>query len=92
MKDSPPFHSMGTLAMLMLMELSKFLYNLILQNLFSAELAPVKRQNKWGYVNAKGEVVIDFRYDNAIQFDGDSAIVLVGNNYHIIDRQGKNRY
>ena len=47
-------------------------------------------QELWGYINARGEWVIEPQYDHALDFyDGDYAIAEMERGYGIIDRQGK---
>ena len=58
-------------------------------NLFSSGFLAVKSNEKWGYINTKGEVVIDLLYDNASAFYEDTAIVTINNKYQLIDKQGK---
>ena len=43
--------------------------------LFSDGLAAVKKNGKWGYINEKNEVVIDFAYDHAYAFSEGYAVV-----------------
>lgn len=43
------------------------------------ELKPVYVNNKWGYLNAKGETVIKAEYDSAYNFDSTTQIALVAN-------------
>lgn len=42
---------------------------------FSDDLAAVKQNGKWGYINLKGEVVIGFQYDFASYFSEGYAVV-----------------
>lgn len=42
---------------------------------FSDGLAAVKKNGKWGYINTKGDVVIDFIYDDAAPFNEGRALV-----------------
>ncbi len=44
---------------------------------------------KSGYINADGNVVIDFQYDEAYPFSEGLAVVRIGDNYGYIDRTGK---
>ena len=58
------------------------------------ELILAKQNNKYGYINIKGEVVIDFKYDTASEFKGKYAYVQSNStnssdkNYYIIDERG----
>lgn len=64
---------------------------------FSDELAAVMQNNKWGYIDTKGNVVIDFKYDMAYSFSENKAVVGIEEksndeikmNWGIIDRSGK---
>ena len=62
---------------------------------FSEGLAAVKLNGKWGYLDTKGQVVIDFKYKTAGMFSGGKASVQAqtqknGHWFDIdIDRQGK---
>ena len=40
---------------------------------------------KWGYINIKGELVIDFKYDEATQFYDDVASVKYEGHQIVID-------
>lgn len=40
---------------------------------FREGLAAVKKDEKWGYINQRGEVIIDFEYDHATEFNGGMA-------------------
>ncbi|MDX1357235.1 MAG: WG repeat-containing protein [Clostridia bacterium] len=42
---------------------------------FKEGLAAVKKDEKWGYINENGEVVIDFQYDHVTEFNGGIACV-----------------
>lgn len=44
-------------------------------DLFSSGLSMVKKNEKYGFINKKGEVVIPFMYDSAFAFDGDYTVV-----------------
>ncbi|MEE8043841.1 MAG: WG repeat-containing protein [Thermodesulfobacteriota bacterium] len=46
--------------------------------------------NKWGFVNKKGEIVIEPQFENAVSFSGGLAIVeLGGGKWGYIDKKGK---
>lgn len=59
---------------------------------FSCGLAPVKSGESWGYINEKGETVIDAKYSFATQFysDGYACVADADGGYMIIDTDGKN--
>jgi hypothetical protein len=42
---------------------------------FCNGLAPVRKNDKWGYINKKGEVVVDYLYTGAREFSGGLACV-----------------
>ncbi len=44
---------------------------------------------KWGYMNKKGDLVIDYIYNEAYDFHEDIACVKVGDNYGYIDKYGQ---
>lgn len=50
---------------------------------------PVKKNNKWGYLDSKGEIVIETTYDSVEPFHNGYAIVCKNNLYGIIDTTGK---
>ena len=54
---------------------------------FTCGLAAVQSQDtlKWGYINIKGELVIDFKYDEATQFYDDVASVKYEGHQIVID-------
>ena len=62
---------------------------------FSEGLAAVpgkpnaKGEALWGYINVKGEQVIDFQYQSASAFSNGLAIVKKANKYGMIDQNGK---
>lgn len=49
----------------------------------------VRSQNKWGYIDMKGNQVIPFQYDSCDSFKGDYAKVQVDGKWGIIDKTGK---
>ncbi len=52
-------------------------------------LFPVFINNKWGYKNKKGEVVISPQFDGALMFSEGRALVKVGGKWGYIDREGR---
>ena len=53
-------------------------------------LAPVRRGEKWGFINEQGEDVIEFRYDEARGFGGsDIAAVRIDDKWGCIDAKGR---
>lgn len=58
-------------------------------NLFQSDLLAVTMdKDTWGYVNSKGETVIDFQFDQASAFYDGQAIVVIGDDYQIINTKG----
>lgn len=55
---------------------------------FSEGLVAVKKDGKWGYVNDKNEMVIDFKYDYHDKFTEGRAYVKLGDDYIYIDKKG----
>ena len=57
----------------------------------SGRLYPVRNnQNKHGYINSKGEKIVDFIYDWVSEFDKfDHGMVRKGDHYGLIDHEGK---
>ncbi|MBK7290611.1 MAG: WG repeat-containing protein [Chitinophagaceae bacterium] len=49
----------------------------------------VRSNNKWGYIDMKGNQVIPFQYDSCDSFKGDYAKVQVDGKWGIIDKTGK---
>lgn len=56
---------------------------------FRQGLAPVRKQRKWGYVDAAGAFVIEPQFDEAHPFSEGLAAVLVGKKWGYIDRTGR---
>ena len=51
---------------------------------------PVKKDNKYGYINNKGNLIINYQYQKGYDFNGQYAIVQdIDNSYYLIDRSGK---
>ncbi|NNE33821.1 MAG: WG repeat-containing protein, partial [Rhodothermales bacterium] len=55
----------------------------------SASLFPIVQQEKWGFIDAAGTVVVEPQFDRAWPFSLDRALVRVGNRYGYIDRAGE---
>ncbi|MBK1440011.1 WG repeat-containing protein [Parapedobacter sp. ISTM3] len=56
---------------------------------FSEGLAAVKRDGKWGFINADNKAVIGFQYDYARSFKAGQAIVQQGDFFGVVNREGK---
>lgn len=52
-------------------------------------LAAVKLQEKWGFINEKGEVVIPLKYDWIFEFSEGFSAVRIDNKWGFIDQSGK---
>jgi hypothetical protein len=56
---------------------------------FSENLAAVKQNGKWGFINPTGDVVIPFKYDETDGFRFGQALVYKQNKKMLIDKKGK---
>lgn len=56
---------------------------------FNEGLAPVKNNGRWGYIDLKGAVVIDFLFDDAWCFSEGLAAVKLNEKYGYINNEGK---
>ncbi len=56
---------------------------------FHEERAVVKKNNRYGYIDEKGKIVIPLIYDDAIEFEEGLGGVMLGNKYGFVDRLGK---
>ncbi len=69
--------------------------NVIAKNIFDempvygGQMFRIKQNNKYGYANKKGAVVINPQFDYAVAFNEEKAIVSVGSKVSIIDPTGK---
>ncbi|RZL45328.1 MAG: WG repeat-containing protein [Pedobacter sp.] len=52
-------------------------------------LAVVKKDEKFGFVNKEGKIVIPLVYDDTFDFDGDYAVVRIGDKFGLINKQGQ---
>ncbi|MBU3112349.1 WG repeat-containing protein [Clostridium lacusfryxellense] len=55
----------------------------------SAEPAALKKNSKWGFVNSKGKVIIDFKYDDADSFSLGIAPVSINGKWGYINLKGE---
>ena len=69
----------------------KFITAKVFESAYSARdgLAPVRLGGKWGYLNAKGVLVVKPQYDGAAQFSDGLAAVRSGGSVVYIDTTGK---
>jgi hypothetical protein len=51
--------------------------------------AVMNEDNKWGYIDCYGKLVIDYMYDNAFSFNNDLAIVLKDLEYLLINKNNE---
>ena len=57
---------------------------------FSEELAPVKnKENKWGYINKEGTLIINFQFSDPGNYTDGKARVSDGKSWGYIDKNGK---
>lgn len=56
---------------------------------FNDELAAVKKEDKWGFVNTQGEVVVPCIYDSTYPFSHGVAVVIRNSEWGYIDKGGK---
>lgn len=54
-----------------------------------AELAAFQKDDKWGYINRKGKIVISAQFDNAFPFSGGHAVVKKDDHVGIINEKGE---
>ena len=60
------------------------------RNVFSCGLVAVRTQEGWGYMNTKGELVIDAQFEEAHPFSNNGlALVFLDGNYGFINTKGK---
>jgi WG repeat protein len=69
----------------------RFITGKVFESAYSARdgLAPVQLGGKWGYLNAKGVLVVKPQYDSAAQFSDGLAAVMSGGSVVYIDTKGK---
>ena len=54
---------------------------------FTGELAPVMKDEKWGFIDATGKLVIDYQYQDAQPFGCDAAAVKTGNKWGFVSSE-----
>lgn len=59
-------------------------------SVFSDNLVCVKKDGIYGYMNPKGEMVIDFQFDDATKFANGLAAVAVNGEWFVIGKDGRN--
>ena len=59
------------------------------KEIFDYTIIPVKSGDKWGYVDATGNEVIQPRFDQAYDFDQRLALVELDEKWGYVDRQGR---
>lgn len=55
---------------------------------FSSDLAIIKQNEKEGFINKEGKIVIPPSYDKAFRFSGDIAIAIINRKYVLINKKG----
>ncbi|MFB0925218.1 MAG: WG repeat-containing protein, partial [Vicingaceae bacterium] len=61
---------------------------LFVSTIFSQQIVPYRKKNKWGYANSKGEVVIKPQYRVAYPFTANITAVKKDDKYGFIDKSG----
>ena len=56
---------------------------------YNEGLCDVKVENKWGYIDRTGKMVISPQFDDADSFEGGLAKVKIGDEFGYIDKTGK---
>lgn len=56
---------------------------------YKSGLANVKFRENWGYVDLKGKIAIEFKYEYALPFDGEIAAVQLDGKWGFVNRKGK---
>lgn len=67
-----------------------FLIFFVVLPLAAQTLIPVRKANKWGYVDIRGHEVIPFVYDQASLFQDETARVKKHRKWMFIDKEGRN--
>lgn len=49
----------------------------------------VKKNNKWGYIDKIGKIIVEFKFENVKKFSEGLAVVKVNGKWGYIDRIGK---
>jgi len=66
-------------------------FGIITQLGLSQQLIPFRKNNKWGYANAKGEIIITPRYEEAGEFREKITWVKKNGKYGYINKKGKKK-
>jgi len=56
---------------------------------FSEGLAGVQINNKWGFINKKGEIIVEPKYDKVFNFERGLALVKINGKLGTINKSGK---
>ncbi len=59
---------------------------------FKEGMAAVQKNGKWGFIDNKGNMVVDFVYDEVESFTNDFALVTVKTTKYYIDKTGKEAF
>ena len=55
---------------------------------FSEGVVPVEVGKKWGYLNSKGKMSAEAKYDKALEFNNGRGVVKLGNSFFLVDVNG----
>lgn len=56
---------------------------------FSEGMVPVEVGKRWGYLNSKGIMSVEAKYDKASEFNDGRGVVKLGNSFFLVDVNGK---
>jgi hypothetical protein len=59
---------------------------------FSESLAPVKLNDKWGFIDKNGNEVIKIKYDLVLEFSEGLAVFKLKNKWGLVNKQGKEQF
>ncbi len=54
----------------------------------NSSLFAVRRNGRFGYINASGDIIVEIRYDNAIRFSDGLGCLIDGDLTHVVDQTG----
>ena len=55
---------------------------------FSEDVARIKKDNKCGFIDMKGNIIIPLEYDYALDFENDVVVIQKSEKYGLIDKEG----
>ncbi len=56
---------------------------------YADEAAAVMKEGKWGFIDKKGRLIVDFKYDEVLNFNKGYALVRIGKKRFYINKEGK---